>query len=119
MLNPNHTCPVTPARSQPNKVRRLQKFMRLGTHSCAVTRGGQVFCWGGNASGQLGDGSRVNRTRPVLVPVSGSFTSVGAGSAHSCATGTGGAFCWGDGRQGQLGDGGAAARPEPGPVTRG
>ena len=39
----------------------------FGSHTCATTSSGEAFCWGYNLAGQLGDGSRVNRTRPVYV----------------------------------------------------
>jgi alpha-tubulin suppressor-like RCC1 family protein len=39
----------------------------FGSHTCATTSSGEAFCWGYNLDGQLGDGSRVNRTRPVYV----------------------------------------------------
>jgi Regulator of chromosome condensation (RCC1) repeat len=38
-----------------------------GLHSCALTRSGSVKCWGRNVEGQLGDGTQVNRQRPVGV----------------------------------------------------
>jgi alpha-tubulin suppressor-like RCC1 family protein len=44
----------------------------FGSHTCATTSSGDGFCWGYNLDGQLGDGSRVNRARPVYVePPSG------------------------------------------------
>ncbi|CAN7211421.1 hypothetical protein LJR066_000609 [Acidovorax sp. LjRoot66] len=39
------------------------------THTCAVSSAGKVFCWGLNADGEIGDGSRQDRPDPV--PVSG------------------------------------------------
>ncbi|HEY9225610.1 MAG TPA: hypothetical protein VIP11_03110, partial [Gemmatimonadaceae bacterium] len=39
----------------------------FGSHTCATTSAGEAFCWGYNLDGQLGDGSRVNRLRPVYV----------------------------------------------------
>jgi serine/threonine protein kinase/alpha-tubulin suppressor-like RCC1 family protein len=39
----------------------------FGSHTCATTTSGEAFCWGYNLDGQLGDGSRTNRSRPVYV----------------------------------------------------
>ncbi|NMO18212.1 chromosome condensation regulator RCC1 [Pyxidicoccus fallax] len=37
------------------------------TSACAVLRDGRVWCWGGNAQGQLGDGTQMDRVAPVAV----------------------------------------------------
>ncbi|MFI5228836.1 MAG: RCC1 domain-containing protein [Gemmatimonadales bacterium] len=34
-------------------------------HNCALTTAAQLFCWGSNTSGELGDGTGVNHTTPV------------------------------------------------------
>jgi alpha-tubulin suppressor-like RCC1 family protein len=36
-------------------------------HTCAIARDRTVYCWGNNASGQLGDGTTTNRLTPVHV----------------------------------------------------
>lgn len=37
-------------------------------HGCALTVDSEVLCWGANLRGQLGDGTRVSRARPVVLP---------------------------------------------------
>jgi alpha-tubulin suppressor-like RCC1 family protein len=38
-----------------------------GFHSCALKTDGVARCWGGNSSGELGDGSTTNRSNNVDV----------------------------------------------------
>lgn len=86
--------------------------------TCAVLESGDAYCWGSNANGQLGDGSRIHRARPVQVSaLAGSARSVAYGEEFSCgATRNLRALCWGKNDQGQLGDGTDAARETPGAV---
>ena len=65
-------------------------------HSCAVTRSGSVRCWGGNAVGQLGDGTTTQRTTSVRVAGITDAVAVAAGNAHTCALLSDGTVrCWG------------------------
>ncbi|MBL8951085.1 MAG: hypothetical protein JNK82_09930 [Myxococcaceae bacterium] len=86
--------------------------------TCAVLTSGDAWCWGNNANGQLGDGSRIHRARPVPVATlerDARFVSYGEG--FSCgATKTLRAMCWGKNDVGQLGDGTDAPRETPGLV---
>jgi alpha-tubulin suppressor-like RCC1 family protein len=36
-------------------------------NTCAVTQEGQVYCWGGNDRGQIGDGTTIDRPLPTWV----------------------------------------------------
>lgn len=79
-------------------------------HSCAITGGGALWCWGDNASGQLGDGTFADRDAPVRVVGEGA-ADVALGADHTCAVIDGGAYCFGAAEDGRLG----VARAEPSP----
>ncbi len=90
-----------------------------GRHSCALMKAGAVECWGDNAHGELGDGTRTRRSKPVAVRGLHGVRAVAAGEAFACAlTGSGRVECWGDNRHGELGDGTSADRDRPVAVAR-
>jgi len=85
--------------------------------TCGLERGGRAYCWGDNASGQLGNGAISERRSPEPVSSSLSFTAIAAGNAHACGvTAQGDAYCWGENSSGQLGDGTRIDRHEPAKV---
>ena len=92
-----------------------------GFHSLAVGSDGQVYAWGANGNGQLGDGTTDNKNTPVAVTLASgvSATAVSGGSSHSLAVGSDGqVYAWGSNSQGRLGDGGTTTqRNSPVAVT--
>ncbi|WP_154017830.1 PKD-like domain-containing protein [Candidatus Protochlamydia phocaeensis] len=78
-------------------------------HSLALRTDGMVWAWGGNASGQLGDGTNAESDVPVLVGGGTPFINaiaIAAGTNHSLALrGDGIVWAWGDNSLGALGNG--------------
>ena len=77
-------------------------------HTCAALNNGEVYCWGFNAYGQLGDFSTNNSNIPVKARLLENQipTQVSSGVFHTCSLLDGGEIaCWGDNSVGQLGDG--------------
>lgn len=73
-------------------------------HACALRADGTVRCWGSNAYGQLGDGSRESRPKAVLVSGLRDATAIAAGAEFTCAVrATGAVACWGRNWFGELG----------------
>ena len=89
------------------------------THTCARTSS-LAWCWGGNAFGELGNGTAGGRS---LEPVSvlgpdglGPLTKISAlraGREATCAVSVAVALCWGTNAHGELGDGTVQRRSLP------
>jgi alpha-tubulin suppressor-like RCC1 family protein len=74
-------------------------------HVLAVTQTGELYSWGLNNQGQLGDGTKINRSSPTQVGALTNWSLVNAGREMSLAIKTDGTlWAWGDGDSGKLGD---------------
>lgn len=96
-------------------------------HTCSV-RGGQIFCWGINGNGELGDGTFLPSYNPTevngifsgatKVVTNGIMTSDTRDKERSCAIVSGAAKCWGfQTGSGELGNGGSTPSAVPVDVT--
>lgn len=67
-----------------------------GSTMCAINTIGNVYCWGRNDFGQLGDGTRTNRLVPTLVASIPSLEELDVGILGGCRLENGGTLeCWG------------------------
>jgi alpha-tubulin suppressor-like RCC1 family protein len=73
-------------------------------HTCALTSGGAVYCWGQSVSGETGTAN--DTSVPALVPGLGAgVAEIAAGEHHTCARMTTGAVkCWGTNLTHELGN---------------
>ena len=95
------------------------------SHSLAVGSDGNVYAWGYNGDGQLGDGTSSSRYTPVRVktpdrstypdlPADFTYLQISVGNRHSLAVGSdGNVYAWGYNWYGQLGDGTSSSQSTP------
>lgn len=65
-------------------------------HTCAITDLGMLFCWGDNASGQIGDDTTTMRYEPTPIASDIRWSVVSARDTYTTAlTQEGTPYCWG------------------------
>ena len=65
-------------------------------HSMALLSDGTVMSWGSNRSGQLGDGTRINKSSPSAIPGLSGVVSISAGyNSPMVLLSDGTVLCWG------------------------
>lgn len=96
--------------SSPTQIGALTTWSKLPTSSAtsnsmaAINSSGQLFTWGRNHYGQLGQNNTTYRSSPVQVGALTTWSSVTIGRQFMVASTTGGTlFSWGRGSYGQLG----------------
>jgi|GEM_PF-3594151 len=80
-------------------------------HSCGL-RGSDLYCWGANSYGQVGNNSASDQLTSVLIKPN--QLAVSAGSLHTCSIDSDHTlWCWGNNYSGQLGDNSTTDRSAP------
>jgi alpha-tubulin suppressor-like RCC1 family protein len=95
----------------------LANVLALATgdkHSLALDASGNVWAWGNDAHGQLGQGTVLTATVPNVVPGLSNIVQVSVGAGTSMALDQSGSiWTWGNNDYGQLGDGTSTNRSAP------
>lgn len=74
-----------------------------GNHNCVRKAGDEVWCWGGNGSGELGDTTTTARPNPVKVA---SAAAIATGQHHTCSLHLDGTvWCSGQSWRNRIGNG--------------
>jgi alpha-tubulin suppressor-like RCC1 family protein len=64
-----------------------------------------VYCWGSNQLGAVGDGTTTDRSAPVQVATGADFIAGSGADGHNCLTTSGQLWCWGSNVDDALGVG--------------
>lgn len=102
---------LVPVRVEDAEASRILAIELGDDHACGIVAGDRnLVCWGANASGQLGDGTRAQRSSPGFVQVDGhrvaDVLDIALGSGYSCLLfADRNIACWGENEIGQLGIG--------------
>lgn len=76
--------------------------------------GSTLWTWGGNANGQLGDGTTVTKSSPVQVGTLATWSVTAQGAKHTLAIKTDSTlWTWGQNNKGQMGDGTTVDKSSP------
>jgi alpha-tubulin suppressor-like RCC1 family protein len=100
-------------------LKNLSGLTGSSAHTCAIASDDNLYCWGSNTFGELGDGTQNLYLEPVMVKNDGALQgktlkSSAADTKHTCAiTSDGNLYCWGDNVKGELGTGNTTDSLEP------
>ncbi len=84
------------------------------THVLAIKGDGTLWAWGGNANGQLGNGTTTDKKIPTQIGTASNWASISAGNNYSMAIKTDGTlWAWGYNVDGQLGNGTTTNKTQP------
>jgi alpha-tubulin suppressor-like RCC1 family protein len=91
-----------------------------GLHTLVLTQAGDVWAWGYNGSGQIGDGTQTDRDTPILINGLSDVRQLAAGSGHNLVIkNDGSVWGWGDNSRGELGTGSTTPSAQLTPINTG
>jgi alpha-tubulin suppressor-like RCC1 family protein len=121
----DNTLLLTEHKSSPISVVGGHSFIEIaagGSYSLALKANGEVWAWGGNASGQLGINlpTSSHQSSPISVAGGHSFTKIVTGTSATLALKANGeVWAWGNNTSAQLGDASVTSRSSPVSVVDG
>ncbi|WP_246845829.1 Calx-beta domain-containing protein [Bdellovibrio sp. ZAP7] len=86
------TPPTTPTMTD------IEKVSIGSVHMCVIQGAArQLFCWGSNVNGRLGDGTLTDRAfADKISPIASGVQDVSAGALNTCAIANDKLYCWGN-----------------------
>ncbi len=104
----NSLVPVRVVRDSGMLAGKADTDVAVGRHFACTISSNEVYCWGSNERGQLGNGSTTPSLRPVKVTqttglAGKQLSNIVTTEKTACVIASGDIYCWGDSRYGQLG----------------
>ena len=97
----------------PEKIGTSNSWLQIAlgySHTCGINAG-ELYCWGWDVTGQIGNGSASSAdvTLPEKIGTSNSWSQIALGDFHTCGINAGELYCWGSDLHGQIGNGSASS----------
>ena len=83
---------------------KIKSFYSDGYTSAAITEDGELYCWGNNSVGTVGNGTFINQLTPVKILEDVREVFLSSGTSIAITT-NGDLYCWGFNIWGQVGNG--------------
>lgn len=103
----NSLVPVRVVRDDNVLAGREDTEVAVGSGFACSLSSNEVYCWGSNNRGQLGNGTTTGSLRPVKINHTNlagkTLSNLVATDKTACVIASGDLYCWGDSRYGQLG----------------
>lgn len=116
-FNSNRNVPTAVSTAGVLAGKTIDKIEIPSSTACVIAEG-QVFCWGYNFNGELGNADNTNSNIPVAVDTSGvlgskTVTELSVGSGIVCVVADAAPYCWGNNDHGKLGNNSLVASNVP------